>query len=177
MSATQVKFSDFIAAIATEETQEIENAFFTLFNLMDIDNIEGAPLIKIADKVGLKTQPTDTDTLRDYIKGQIAINTSKGQFQDMYAVFSNFLGSDDAVIEEQFPMQLLLKTNETVTAATAQIIVDYMQIAAASGVLVQGIVPHPAPHSGYFIYDSAFHNDTYDNGVYIDYIAVSELLK
>jgi len=177
MSATQVKLSDFIQAIASDEIQEQENALFTLFNLMDIDNLEGDPLNKIADKVGLKTKPTDTETLRSYIKGQIAVNTSKGRFEDLYAVFSSFLGDDDAVIEQLFPFQLLLKTNVSITAALGQIIVDYMQQAAASGVLVQGIVPNPPVGSGYFIYDSPNSNDYYDSGLYIDFIAVSELLK
>lgn len=152
------------------QAQDMEDGLQSLLSKWDIANVEGEPLNEIADLVGLKNKPTDTDILRAFIYGQIAANTSDGTFTDIYTVCKNIFtafGGSNIIIVEEPPMQIKIFTDAAIPASVQSDIISILSSSLAVTVKLAGIAQYP--DGTYFRYDGTT-AEAYDNGKYSDFI-------
>lgn len=163
---SNINFEDLLTIYTIDQLQDLEDAFFSLLSVLDIDTLEGEPLLRIAEKIGLQDIPSDTTTLRTFIKGKIAVNSSDGTYPALYSVWKTLSGATQPIIIPLYPMQLNLYTDVAITSDLAEIMLEFMQKSAASGVLVKSIAPLPDPSDTYFTYNGTTAQG-YNQGVYL----------
>lgn len=151
--ATSIKIQDLIDIFAPEYNQ-LEAAYFTLLDLLDIENQTGVPLRNIARIVGTENIPDDDDLLRIFIKGQIAKNISTGTAPDLIELWAIMSQATQPITKEVYPAEVELYTDTTLPTGYETYIRDFMDNAAGAGVLIKRIINIPG--DGYF----QFSNDT-----------------
>ena len=168
-----ISIEKLVEILFIDQFQDIETATHSLLDKWDIDNLEGEPLNEIAKIIGLKKYSSDTDTMRAFLKAKAVINSSKGKFKDIYAVakgISETLGGTELKIIDYHPQQLNIMYDVIVDPTLAELIIELIQDAASVEVLINGIELITTEGDGVFKYDSSSLADSYDNGVYTDFM-------
>lgn len=147
-----IYLEDIIDGFLTGTLQDIEDSFMSLFTALDIDAVEGVPLRKIADMVGLNVRSGDTNILRSLIKGQAAGNVSNGTVSDVDAIAQILFGS--TVYTKEYRCAVLVVYEGTLTEEMRLI---YKQI-------FQKLLPAGVGLIDILVYNS--NTARYDVGVY-----------
>lgn len=148
-SLTQYKNADninnFIAAIVTP-LQEIEGVLVDLNNLRTLSQAYGQQLDNLGTLVGVARLPGQSDAsyLIDLV-GQIGINHSFGEIEDIIALFQLGTGGAFCSIDEIFPASILLESPYVFPDTTTEShVIAQMQTVMPAGVLFGGIITYDA---------------------------------
>ena len=83
-----VYLEDILNGFLIPTLQELYDSQMSILTVYDIDRMEGKPLKKIADMVGLKVSHNDLEIYRTLIKGRCVANTALGTVDDIANVLN-----------------------------------------------------------------------------------------
>ncbi|MEW5804676.1 MAG: DUF2612 domain-containing protein [bacterium] len=124
-----------MAALFGTQVQEIEDALWALFGLLDIDHSEGIQLDKIGTIVGHARLGMSDALYRIWLKAKIAQNVSEGDIERVISVWQLFVpGATKIHVVENFPAEVILYSNASPDPAYESLIISSMQKVVGAGI-------------------------------------------
>lgn len=131
------KFEAMLDAYFGNQVQDIEDATWTLFGRLDIDNSEGVQLDGIGLIIGEARQGKSDANYRIYIKAKIGVNTSEGDIEKLLSVWSIITQDANVQLYELFPAAIVLYATVALPSdAFAQTVLGLLQAVAGAGISV-----------------------------------------
>lgn len=147
-----------------EQVQTIENALVGMNTLRYLSGAQGVQLDNIGQIVGITRPPGASDaTYYNLILGQIKINTSDGQPEQVIQLFLLLTGAAYVILYEGWLADIVLESQYQIpNQATADELITTLSQATPAGVRVDGIVSFDPDMA--FAYDGALPGFGYDDG-------------
>jgi hypothetical protein len=139
---TGITLDNLIAALYSDQIQELEDVFYPLLCRLDVNNMTGQPLRNLAALVGQNVTSLDDTEMRILIQAKIAENNSTGDFESLYNVFYLLSQASPATtirVKEFYPAVVEFQTSGTIPAGFEQITFDALKRSVAAGVRVKAI--------------------------------------
>lgn len=121
------------------QKQEEEDMFQTFFSRLNIDAMIGKQLDGIGDIVGEPRDSKDDILYRRFLKARIGRNLSSGTIADVTAVWKILIPDYTVHLIENYPCEVELQTDATLTAPEWEFIKSFDDILTA-GVRLAGVV-------------------------------------
>jgi len=125
-----------IDALFGQQTQDIEDAGFSLYGRLDIDNSVGAQLDRIGGIVGLARRGWSDTLYRILLKAKAGQNTSYGTIEDVISVWQLLAQANQVQVVETYPAQVDLYSDTPIHEEIAAFVRDLMQKVVVAGVQV-----------------------------------------
>lgn len=128
-----------LLSILSQESQNIEEAFWQLFTERGVDTAEGVTLDAIGNLVGQKRGGLDDDNYRRLVRARISVNRSKGKQSDILKIARSIIDDPNAhlILETTGAAAATLTIEGIVlTNDVANFVIDFISDAVVAGVRI-----------------------------------------
>lgn len=130
------RLQSLIGILFGQPVQDLEDAALGLYDRLDLEVMEGAPLEAIGAVVGLERIGWDDTLYRMLLKAKIGQNVSHGTLEEVIDVWRLIARAGKVQIIETYPAQIDLYSDTPIDGALAAFVRALMQKVVAAGVRV-----------------------------------------
>lgn len=120
--------------------QDLEDAYFTLFEQLNINTVSGDQLDQIGDIVGQPRLGLKDDEYRISIKGRIGVNNSKGTIDNIIQIWKFMSGADNIIVTENFPAEVEISTDVPISSTLLELAISFIEQVIGAGIGFGGVV-------------------------------------
>lgn len=123
-----------------DPVQDLEDAFFTLYQRLDIDFQVNGMLDLIGTIVGQPRNGLSDAEYRVTLKGRIAVNNSKATIEDVIQLWKLFSGATKVQVEELFPAEIRIFTDAIVGIGLNALAISFVKEIVGAGIKYGGTI-------------------------------------
>lgn len=141
----KAKIEALLAALGSDQIQDLEDTLTQLLSRLVVDNSEGVQLDNIGKIVGQIRNGLDDATYRLFLHAKIGRNVSEGDIERVISVWKILAGAGIIQVIENFPAEVELFSDSPLSDELAAIALPLMQdvvgagIKVVSSVIIEGI--------------------------------------
>lgn len=126
-----------IAALGTDQIQDLEDKARELLYSRDVDNCSGTQLDNLGTIIGQGRLGYDDEFYRVLLKIRIGINNSEGDIERILSVWRQLTGDTDVQLIESFPAAIYMTTTTYIGDEIGNLLMSLFQDIIAAGVRLE----------------------------------------
>lgn len=134
------RIENLVIDLIGDPVQDLEDAFFTLYQRLDINFQVNGQLDLIGTIVGESRNGLSDAEYRVALKGRIAVNNSKGTIEDVIQLWKLFSNATQVQVQELFPAEIRIFTDAIVGIGLNDLAISFVKEIIGAGIKYGGTV-------------------------------------
>jgi len=128
------KVEAMVDALIGCQHQDLEDAYFTLFEQLNINNQVAGQLDQIGTIVGQNRLGLDDESYRIALKGRIGVNNSKGTIENIIQLFKLMTNASRVDVIENYPAEVQVDIDVPINSTIIELAIAFIEQIIAAGV-------------------------------------------